>query len=84
MPGRLSHVRTLFRRPAVRVGAVVVGLGLSGLVAVTLTSGREADRQWQQAEEALGREDLPAACDHLQAFVADRPASAEGIGRDPR
>ncbi len=51
---------------------------LGGLTAGVFYPSWVASRHWQNAQAALGRFDLTGACDHLRAYLATTPSSAEG------
>src|SRR5262245_43108696 len=73
-----AKVGSLLRRRAVRLGLLAAALLLGGLGVFLVFSGGEASRHRKQAEQALDRQDLAAACDHLRHYVAARPGDAEG------
>lgn len=73
----------LLRRRSVRLGLLAVGLLVAlgvpaALAAHAYLAGREAARRRVLADQALGRQDLPAAVDALRSYLAAVPDSAEG------
>ena len=78
MGTRLAPACALLRRRGVRLGllAVVLLAGLAGLAVYLWRPGAEAARRREMADEALERQDLAAAEDHLRACVAASPGDA--------
>ncbi len=77
METRLQKARVLVRRPAVWIVASVVVL-LAGLVAAYVYHTNTVARQWEKVQQALERQDLPAADDALRGYLTHSSASAEG------
>jgi tetratricopeptide (TPR) repeat protein len=51
---------------------------LAGVAVHFYLSARRTAGLWEQAQQALDRQDLPAACDLLRQYLDARPGSAEG------
>jgi tetratricopeptide (TPR) repeat protein len=80
MGARLSPARALLRRRSVWFGLLALGLlaGLAGLAVYLFRADPEAARRRQLADQALERQDLPAAIAHLRSYLTAVPDSADG------
>src|SRR5262245_46032470 len=70
--------KTRLRRRKVLLGILALVLIVAGLAAFFYFSRRAASKQWELARQALDRQDLPTASEHLRRYLDDRPTSAEG------
>jgi len=66
------------RRRNIRFGILALVLLAAGLAAYFYFSRGTASKEWELARQALDRQDLAAAGEHLRRYLEDRPTSEEG------